>query len=81
MKYQDIYKIINEADQSKDKYKLVIELRDPDHSLEKLIQYIADSANVGHSYEVIVDPDSDGKKSFGIDGDGPFHIFSVKVED
>lgn len=80
MKYQDICKIVNEAENNKDKIKLVIELRDPDGSLEKLIRYIAESANGGHSYEVLVDVGNDGEKSFGIDGDGAFHIFDVKVE-
>lgn len=58
---------------------ITVELRDPDKSLVRLLEYIKGNANIGHSYEVIVDPDDkERKKSFGIDGDGPFYIFSIK---
>lgn len=57
-----------------------IELRDPDNSFIEMIKYIGGIANVGHSFEVIVDPDtSDTRKSFGIDGDGSFYLKSIKV--
>lgn len=63
-----------------------IELRDPDNQLVKMIDYIMGVANIGHSFEVVVDPDmKDYRKSFFMDGDGPFYINkvmlnSVKVE-
>jgi len=58
---------------------ITIELRDPENQLVKMIDHIMHSANIGHSFEVVVDPDmKDYRKSFFMDGDGPFHIFKVK---
>ena len=63
-----------------------IELRDPDNQLVKMIDHIMHSANIGHSFEVVVDPDDkEYRKSFFMDGDGSFYIKkvslnSVKVE-
>ena len=60
---------------------ITIELRDPSNQLVTMIDHIKTIANIGHSYEVVVDPESsDYKKKFYIDGDGPFHIFSVKKD-
>jgi len=57
-----------------------IELRDPDNQLVKMIDYIMHTANVGHSFEVVVDPeDRETRKSFDIDGDGPFYINKVSL--
>lgn len=61
--------------------ELKILLRDPDDQLFRLIDYIKSTANVGHSFEVVVDPDlSENKKSFGIDGDGSFFIKDIKKD-
>ena len=54
-------------------------LRDPDNQLVKMIDYIMHNANIGHSFESIVDPDDrERKKSFFMDGDGSFYIQEVK---
>lgn len=62
-----------------DLVELVIKLRDHDDQLFKMIDYIMHTANVGHSFEVVVDPDMrEHKKSFYMDGDGSFYIQEVK---
>jgi hypothetical protein len=59
--------------------ELVIKLRDHDDQLFELIDYIMHTANVGHSFEVVVDPDMrEHRKSFYMDGDGSFYIQEVK---
>lgn len=62
-----------------DMTKIEVVVRDPDDQLVKLIEYIKRNAGPGHSFEVIVDPnDSENKKSFFIDGDGPFFIEIIR---
>lgn len=57
-----------------------IELRDPDNQLVKMIDHIMHAANIGHSFEVVVDPqDREYRKSFFMDGDGPFYIKKVML--
>ena len=61
--------------------KIEIEVRDPNKSLVRLTDYIQKIANPGHSFEIIVDPNSRQKrKSFDFDGDGPFFIKSIKLD-
>ena len=53
-------------------------LRDPDNQLVKMIDYIMHNANIGHSFETIVDPDDrERNKKFFMDGDGSFYIQEV----
>ncbi len=60
--------------------ELTIKLRDPDNQLVKMIDYIMHTANPGHSFEVVVDPDlREYTKKFFMDGDGSFRIWSVKM--
>jgi len=68
-------KYINEQD---DNTILKIIVRDPEDSLFRLIDHIMRTANPGHSFDVIVDPNSEDEKSFGMDGDGSFYIKSIK---
>lgn len=52
-------------------------VRDRDNSLVRLLDYLK-IANSGHSFEVIVDPESkEYKKTFWIDGDGTFFIKKI----
>ena len=61
--------------------KIIIECRDYDDKLEDLLNKIKDTGNVGHSFDIIVDPDnSETKESFGWDGDGSDYIISIKIE-
>jgi hypothetical protein len=56
-----------------------VKLRDPDNELIQLIEYIKVCAAPGHSFDVVVDPDSiEGRKSFFMDGDGSFYIRHIK---
>ena len=49
--------------------------------LKDLAEYIAETANVGHSFKVVVDPGEEAEKRFGFDGDGSDHIQSVELEE
>jgi|GEM_PF-778499 len=61
--------------------RIVIECRDPDNSIQDLLEYLKKTAGGGHSFDVIVDPDNpDHEKQFGIDGDGADEIYSIQVE-
>jgi len=60
--------------------KIEILLRDPDDRLINLINHISKSSAPGHSFDVIVDPESSEEKRFGIDGDGCFYIKNLKLD-
>ena len=48
--------------------------------LAKLLTYIKRTGNIGHSFDIVVDPDNkEHKMSFGWDGDGSDSISSIKV--
>lgn len=56
----------------------VIKCVDSENSLLELLKYIKANGNGGHSFEIVVDPDSkDNKKSFFWDGDGPDRITEI----
>jgi hypothetical protein len=56
-------------------------LRDPDNQLVKMIDYIMHNANIGHSFEVVVDPElRESKRTFYMDGDGSFRIQEVRKD-
>jgi hypothetical protein len=58
--------------------KIEILVDDPDDQLIRLLNYISILSAPGHSFDVVVDPDSDDEKSFGMDGDGRFYIKYLK---
>ena len=59
--------------------ELIIKVSDPENQLVKMIDYIMHTANIGHSFEVVVDPDmSEYTKKFYMDGDGSFYIKEIK---
>ncbi len=71
----------NENKNYTDKKRLTIELTDPDNQLKRLIDYVKETANVGHSFPIIVDQnDKSHEEEFYIDGDGAFYIESVKLD-
>lgn len=60
--------------------RYIIDCTDPDGHLLKMLKHIKGIANGGHSFDVVTDPeDSQAKKEFFIDGDGPDHIHSISV--
>lgn len=64
---------------NKDFDEITIKLRDPDNQLILMLDHIMHIANIGHSYEVVVDPEmSEYKKTFFLDGDGSFYIKEIK---
>lgn len=80
---ENSFTINNKVEESinNDLTEIKVILRDPDDQLIRMIDYIKSTANVGHSFEVVVDPDSrETKRSFGIDGDGAFFIKDIKKD-
>lgn len=57
---------------------VTIKCRDREGVIKKLIELCGEWGNVGHSFTVEVQSDSNGKKSFGWDGDGGAYIESVE---
>jgi hypothetical protein len=56
----------------------VIKCIDGENSLLELLKYIKANGNGGHSFEIVVDPNSkDNKKSFFWDGDGSDRITEI----
>lgn len=52
---------------------------DVEGQLKKLIEYIAENGNGGHSFSIVVDPgDSENERKFFWDGDGGDYIEGVK---
>lgn len=60
---------------------ITVEVNDSENQLVAMLEDIQKSAGVGHSFSVIVDPDEDGGRSYGIDGDGGFNIVDIKVSE
>lgn len=58
---------------------IILTLRDPDGQMLKFLKHIQATANVGHSFPVVVDPGSE-EKTFGFDGDGAFFLKDIKAE-
>jgi hypothetical protein len=48
--------------------------------LNKLIEYIKTNGNTGHSFSIIVDPESETEEKFFWDGDGSDSIGDITVE-
>lgn len=63
----------------------VVYCSDPDRSIARLLNHIKDTAAIGHSFDVVVDPDNkEFKEVFSIDGDGSDRIegiVAIKKED
>lgn len=69
-------KILNESSQK----ELHLTISDSEGSIQDLIETIKDYTQMGHTFEVVIDPgDSDYEKSFYIDGDGSDKIQDIEV--
>lgn len=80
---KNINKIAEEIVKAKRKFKkITIIASDSENVLEKLLNHIKNIGNVGHSFEIVIDPDnSETKLKVGWDGDGSDYIKKIKVED
>ena len=59
--------------------KIEILVKGDDDQMVKMLEYIRSISVIGHSFDIVVDPDlREYKKSFYADGDGSFFIKSVK---
>lgn len=56
----------------------LVECRDGEKQLQKLLKYIAENGNGGHSFAIVVDPgDKERERHFFWDGDGADHINAI----
>ena len=60
--------------------KITLLVRDEDDNLEKILDDIKKSGNIGHTFDIVIDPDEKGGRKYGWDGDGADHIHYIKVE-
>ena len=67
-----LYERLEETEDEGEEIVLVVR---GDNSLREMLEYIRDTAGIGHSFEVVVDPDdSHYRKRFDVDGDGSFRL-------
>jgi hypothetical protein len=60
--------------------KITLLVRDEGDNLEKILNDIKKSGNIGHTFDIVIDPDEKGGRKYGWDGDGADHIHDIKVE-
>jgi hypothetical protein len=54
---------------------------DGKRSIVEMLDYIAGIGSVGHSFEIVVDPESsEYRETFGFDGDGADRIDDIKID-
>jgi len=60
-----------------------ITLNDPDNSLIEFLDWLKKTANPGHSFVVVGDPEREGNSApkFGFDGDGAFRIDDINIKE
>jgi hypothetical protein len=79
--YQSVINILKEKS-NKEYTQLIITVNDDEHQLQKMIEYIKQNSDPGHSFIAIVDPDdSEATQKFSFDGDGAFHIVEIEVKE
>jgi hypothetical protein len=67
------------ADTKKEKLTITIQNIDSKNKLLELLEYIQQIGNMGHSFEIVIDPDNKQyRKKFFWDGDGSDYIRDVK---
>jgi hypothetical protein len=77
----DIISLLREKS-NKEYTQLIITVNDDEHQLQKMIEYIKQNSDPGHSFIAIVDPDdSEATQKFSFDGDGAFHIVEIEVKE
>ena len=61
--------------------RIILTVHDDENSIEHLLQAIQGTANSGHSFPVVLDPDdSNYRQEFYIDGDGSDYIRDITIE-
>lgn len=66
-------------DRYDDSRTLTVVVKGDEGEVAKMLKYIGDTAAIGHSFSVVVDPgDSEYEKKFSFDGDGAFRIEEIK---
>ena len=61
---------------------IILTVCDQEKTIQNLIEYIKGLANMGHSFNIEVDPnDKEFHKSFYVDGDGADHILDITVDE
>jgi len=59
--------------------KVEILVKGDEGQMARMLEFIRSNSVTGHSFEIVVDPDSDDTRKFYADGDGSFIIKHVKV--
>ena len=72
---------LNESKDEKEKLKVItIVANDYYGEIEKLLNAIKDIASIGHTFKVVVDPNTkEYTQEIEIDGDGPVRIEDIKI--
>lgn len=61
---------------------IILTVTDEDNNLLNLLKAIQSTANIGHTFDVVIDPgDSEFEQSFVIDGDGIDHILDITINE
>lgn len=60
-----------------DEKTITLKVNDPDKQLSKLLNDIKTTAQSGHTFNVVVDPDDEEPRAYEIDGDGACHINDI----
>ena len=66
----------------RDKYEkhYILTVTDIDDKILNMLEHIKSTANGGHSFDVVVDPNTDNEAKFYIDGDGMDRIIDIRVD-
>lgn len=75
-------KALNEGLAEKDEYIYEIKCRDGEGTLKEILECIKACGNVGHTFDVVVDPDEKeglSERKFNWDGDGADYISEINV--
>lgn len=80
MKIEERVEKILSENQDKRTITVVCTSEAAEECIVPMLEYMAKIGNVGHSYDIIVDPHSNDEKKFGFDGDGASYIHKVEMK-
>lgn len=58
---------------------ITITCKDNNNTLEKILNSIKSVGNMGHTFSIVIDPDSNEGEKFEWDGDGSDSIQEIKI--